>query len=538
MAAPLCAAEIEAVPGEYIVQLKPGVSLEALDMLGGEANTRVILQEQSLILVKRSTVERASASLQTLSSMPVVEFAEPNYIWRSTSMPISNDPNSGKLWGLKNEGQLEPKSSNPGHVPKAGLEGVDIEAEAAWKISRGESEVVVGVIDTGIDFNHEDLKENIWVNQKEFAGIKGVDDDGNGFIDDVHGWNFANNIPDGFDDQGHGTHCAGTIGALGDNGKGVIGVAPQVKLMAIKFLDKDGSGTTENAIKAVDYSVKMKVDLTSNSWGGGGFSQALFDVIQRAQKQGQLFVAAAGNDGKNTDTSVNYPSGYNLDNILSVAAVDNRGKLATFSNYGKQSVDIGAPGVNILSSVPGNKYDVYSGTSMATPHVAGAAALVLSHQQMSYLELKKRLMESSRVMSSLQGKTVSGGLLNVHHALLGTKPAMLASDPVSWSQVAVSISTPHPYAANFETVYEVRVPGAKKIAAYFDRFELEGSFGGQIFDFVEVQDGSGNVVSKYFGTRNQEYSDAVEGEVLRIRIKTDDIYHLYGFDVSKVAVQY
>lgn len=528
----------QTVPGEFILQLKSESDQKKIKSLVQEGVARGVLEDYGVYLIKRPVVETAAAAIEKIQGLLDVEYVEPNYIWRASRNPISNDSDVDKLWGMENYGQYEPKNSQPNHVPKRGVSGIDIEASSAWSVTKGLHQIVVGIIDTGIDFKHEDLKENIWINELEKNGKTGVDDDGNGYVDDVHGWDFANNIANGFDDQGHGTHCAGTIGAIGDNKKGVVGVAPVVKMMAIKFLDKNGSGTTEGAIKSIDYSVKMKVHLTSNSWGGGGFSQALFDAIKRAQTAGQLFVAAAGNNGKNTDVSVNYPSGYNLDNIISVGAIDNRGRLATFSNYGKTTVDLAAPGVNILSTTPGNNYEVYSGTSMATPHVSGAAALLWSTKTATYQEIKSRLIGSVREISALKSKTASGGMLNVYHALQGTKPAMLDSDPLNWTHVNKSLSTPHPYTAKLDTTYEVRVPGAKKIAVYFDRFEVEGMFGGQVYDFVEFMDEAGVVVGTFYGNHDQEYSETVEGEVIKIRLKTDELYHLYGFDITKVAVTY
>ncbi len=222
-----------------------------------------------------------------------------------------------------------------------------------------------------------------------------------------------------------------------------------------------------------------------------------------------------------------------------MGAIDNRGRLATFSNYGKTTVDLAAPGVNILSTTPGNNYEVYSGTSMATPHVSGAAALLWSTKtSMTYQEIKSKLIASVREMSSLKAKTASGGMLNVYHALQGTKPVMLESDPLNWTHVTKALSTPHPYTAKLDTTYEVRIPGAKKIAVYFDKFEVENMFGGQIYDFVDFMDESGTVVGTFYGNHDQEYSETVEGEVLKIRIKTDELYHLYGFDITKVAVTY
>ena len=219
--------------------------------------------------------------------------------------------------------------------------------------------VLVGVIDTGVDYNHPDLAANIWTNPGEIAG-NGIDDDGNGYIDDVHGYDFVNNDGDPMDDNGHGTHFSGTIGGVGNNGIGVAGVNWNVKIMALKFLDSGGSGSTANAVAGVQYATMMGVDVTSNSWGGGGFSQALYDAIDAAGAANIAFVAAAGNNGANNDTSPAYPAAYDLPNIISVAATDDNDELASFSNYGAASVDLGAPGVDILSTLPGNQYGLLS----------------------------------------------------------------------------------------------------------------------------------------------------------------------------------
>ena len=279
----------------------------------------------------------------------------------------------------------------------------------------------MSVIDTGVEYTHEDLRNNAWVNPNEIGG-DGLDNDGNGYVDDVYGWDFFAGDSDPMDEEGHGTHVAGTICAEGNNSIGVAGVAWNCNIMALRFLGPDG-GYTSDAISALEYAVAQGVNISNNSWGGGGYSQGLYDAIQAAGGHGHLFVAAAGNGGgdgigDDTDSTPHYPSSYNLDNVISVAATDNRDQLAGFSNYGVNSVDLGAPGVDIASTMLASYY-WNSGTSMAAPHVAGVAALILSnHSNWGYVEVKDRIMHSTRAIAALAGKTVTGGIINAHNALL------------------------------------------------------------------------------------------------------------------------
>ena len=260
----------------------------------------------------------------------------------------------------------------------------------------GSSSVVVAVIDTGVDYNHVDLAANIWTNPGEIAG-NGIDDDGNGFVDDVHGYDFANNDGNPMDDNGHGTHVAGTIAAVGNNSLGVTGVAWSTSIMPLKFLSANGSGYLSDAVEAINYATMMRtrygvnVRVDNNSWGGGGFSSAMQSAIQAANDAGILFVAAAGNSGTNNDASPQYPANYDSPNVISVAATDQNGQLASFSNYGATTVDLAAPGVSIYSTTPNNTYSTYSGTSMATPHVSAVAALAWAlNPDATVAEVRKR----------------------------------------------------------------------------------------------------------------------------------------------------
>ena len=350
------------------------------------------------------------AGMKTLASSGVVEAVEPDFLVTTTASPTDSAFTDGLLWGLRNTGQ------------NGGTAGIDLGAVAAWDTTTGSSNVIVAVIDTGIRYTHQDLAGQMWLNPGEVPGNR-VDDDGDGYIDNVHGIDAVNGDGDPMDDNNHGTHCAGTIGARANNGHPHVGVAWEVRLMACKFLSADGWGYLSGAIECIDFAVDNGAKVLSNSWGGGGFSQSLYDTIERARDAGVIFVAAAGNSGADTDSSPSYPSAYDLDNIIAVAAIDRRGKLASWSNYGRSTVDVGAPGVDIYSCTASSdsSYAGYSGTSMATPHVAGVLALLRAHDgTMSASELKAKILNTSLLLDDLRDRTVSGGLAHAGNALDGS----------------------------------------------------------------------------------------------------------------------
>jgi serine protease len=356
-----------------------------------------------------------NAAIKMISKHPAVKYAEPNYIVRAIGVP--DDPNFVSLWGMHNTGQ------------SGGTVDADIDAVEAWDITTGSSSVVVGVIDTGVDYNHPDLQANIWTNPGEIAG-DGIDNDGNGVIDDIHGYNANANNGDPMDGNGHGSHVSGTIGAKGNNGVGVVGVNWDVSIIGCQFLDASGSGSTAGAIACIDYMTNLKqnhgvdVKATNNSWGGGGFSQALKDSIDFAGDAGILFLAAAGNGASDNDVTASYPASYESDAVMAIASTDRNDNMSGFSQWGLTSVDMGAPGSAILSTVLGGGYDTFSGTSMATPHVTGAAALVWSlNPDLTPVEMKELLMISGDANAALTGKTVSGTRLNVANALDQANPA-------------------------------------------------------------------------------------------------------------------
>lgn len=383
---------------EYIVKLKDGASLaqhksfKSIETLG--------VSFGNFVKVTGENIDK-----EMISANPEVLYIEKNqeYTFSPVDMgEVLQDASYTKQWGLKNTGK------NSGTFWAPGKKGEDINAENVWKVSRGSNELRVAVIDTGVDHTHTDLKANMWVNEAEKNGEPGVDDDGNGYVDDVHGYDFANNDGDPQDGHGHGTHCAGVIGAV-HNRAGIRGVMSKVKIIGIKFLTDRGSGTTENAIKSVDYAIKVGSHVMSNSWGGGGFSQALLDSIKAANEAGIVFVAAAGNSRRNNDTSDTYPANYEVENVISVGAMDGAGKKASFSNYGKKTVHVFAPGKDILSTVKNNGYQKMSGTSMATPFVSGGVGLLLSRNpNMTPAEVREQLVATSVKNGSLDSYTVSG----------------------------------------------------------------------------------------------------------------------------------
>ena len=350
------------------------------------------------------------AAMAALAGEASVLRAGLNYIVSTQVVP--NDPLFGSTWGMNNTtSQLN-----------------DIDAPQAWDIYTGDPNYRVAVIDTGIDFNHPDLQGNIWVNPGEIAN-DGIDNDGNGYIDDVRGWNFVTNTNNPQDGNGHGTHVSGTIAAKGNNGIGVAGVAWNAKIVPLKFLSDTGSGTTANAIKAIDYCTANGIKLSNNSWGGGLFDSLLLQAITNAGAVDHLFIAAAGNSALNIDVSLSYPASYNLSNMVNVASTTNTGTLSVFSNFGVATVHVGAPGSNIFSTWPialtvvgqPNGYNSISGTSMAAPHVTGLAALLRGKMpSWTATQVRSAILGSTKPLANLAGKIGREGIISAYNALLGT----------------------------------------------------------------------------------------------------------------------
>ncbi|MGB9845748.1 MAG: S8 family peptidase [Methanothermobacter tenebrarum] len=412
----------EYVPNEVLVKFKPKagkqLAIAALDVLkprvinylGKEIDfsdwdpeiraKSLFLGDPYLVHLRVPESIGTEKAISILKNNPNVEYAEPNYIYKIMEM-IPNDPYFPKLWSLKNTGQT------------GGKPGADIKATLAWDIFTGSPEVVVAVIDTGIDYNHEDLAQNIWINTNEIPN-NNIDDDGNGYVDDYRGWNFVNNNKNPMDDNSHGTHVSGIIVAKGNNFLGIVGVCWNIKLMPLKAGDRDGYFKDSNIVKAIDYAWRSGAKISNNSYGGYVYSQAIFDAISRAHGSGHLFIAAAGNERNDNDKNPAYPASYRIPNIISVLATDDNDTLAGYSNYGATNVHVGAPGGAddpnmekwIFSTILANYYGFKSSTSMAAPYVTGVVALFWGKclPYVNHNQVKRRILEKVDVLPSLNGK--------------------------------------------------------------------------------------------------------------------------------------
>lgn len=398
---------------ELFVRFRAGVSQSQIDAITSRLHDRIEDQIESvngLEVIEDDQGMGIEALLEEYRALPEVEYADEIFTIKADALnPVMpNDPRFNEQWALVNNGQ------------NGGTKGADISAALAWATTKGSDKVVVAVLDSGVDYTHHDLAVNIWTRPEN---IKQYEDKDLGVIDDVNGYNALGNNNDPMDENGHGTHCAGIIGAEGGNNEGITGVNWNVKIMPLKFMDASGSGTTKDAIEAINYVIDRKkagvnVRIISASWGSTQKSRALEDVISKARDAGILFVAASGNSSVDTDKQPHYPSSYNLANVISVAALDNNDQLTSFSNYGAKSVHIAAPGKDILSTWLDNEFREASGTSMATPVVAGVAALVLAKNPgMSVEDLKKQLLNSVDKLPGLKGKVVSGGRINAAKAV-------------------------------------------------------------------------------------------------------------------------
>ncbi len=507
--------------GEWVVRLKPQASMKSDEAFQGVADRlSSLLGLKNAVHYHRFLTSSDFATFKLPANAPrnvvaslkqdaAVAYAEPNYIYHivGNSNPDPNDAQFSGLWGMKNTGQADAAG-------QIGNPGSDIHVSPVWSEGvTGNKSVRVAVIDTGVDYNHPDLKAN---------------------VDAASGFNFVSNTSDALDDHNHGSHCSGTIGGVGNNGVGVVGVNWNVTIIPIKFLDAQGSGSLDGAVQSIQHATKLGVNIMSNSWGGGPFTQSLYDAINDAKKKGILFVAAAGNDANENDAKPSYPASYDLDNIISVAATDNQDKLASFSNYGRKSVHVAAPGVKILSTFKNGAYGVMSGTSMATPHVAGISALLLSaNPSLSYAQVKDLLIRSSDKVRALSRKVASGGRVNVYNAIHGIFPVENAPNDSAWKDVSVSIESAHPYENGKTVNYPIKVPGAKFIRVIFDQIDTEAGY-----DTVEVSQVDGSPVESVSGAKSQYTSDYITGDQGQVSIRADGSVNRWGFKVSKVQAIY
>ena len=405
---------------EVLVRFRPATTRETIDRITAQFNDEVedrIESVDGLDVIEDEDGKSADDVVAQYRALPEVEYAEANstitldHEDAGRKHVHADDEMFSRQWGLANDGE------------NGGKAGADISAMRAWAVTRGSEQVVVAVLDSGVDYTHPDLVNNIWTRPEIIKAYHDDDLTSADGIDDEHGFNVVADNGDPMDDNGHGTHCAGIIGAEGGNGIGIAGVNWNVKIMPLRFMNGDGTGTTKDAIEAINYVIDRKhagvnVRIISASWGSTARSRALEDVIRQAYNEGILFVAAAGNAGSDNDQTPHYPSSYNLGNVVSVAALNRNDQLASFSNYGAKSVNVGAPGEEILSTWLEHGFAEKKGTSMATPFVAGVAALILSQNpKMSVDDLRTRLLKSVDPLLSLKGKVSSGGRINAAKAV-------------------------------------------------------------------------------------------------------------------------
>ncbi len=566
-------ADADVIKGEYVVQLdsrlnsltKEETSQLLSNAFGGQGNfvghTRLRAEDTFLVKVKKDVeVERV---MRESSDVSIVE---QNFIIRkfdeSETMDFDFVPNDEKFqnqWGFYNTKQrLDQK------YPMT--RGADMKILEAWNAEPrsidAARDVIVAVIDTGINKDHEDLKENLWRNPGEFGSwqpqnqddvdrapgcwdksCNGLDDDGNGLVDDLHGWNwvrFSTDNPGNAefnDDQGHGTHCAGVIGAK-HNQVGVSGINNKVQLMALKFLSRKGEGTLAGAIEAINYAVEKNADVINASWGGSQASKILHNTIIKAGHSGVIFVAAAGNSSLNNDFFPSYPANYSLvPGLTSVAATEFNNQRVYFSNYGKRNVHVSAPGHVIMSTVLGKRgYNYMSGTSMAAPHVAGLAAMMIGLYPEKFSRkpeaLKQYLMGTSTRTVALNWQLKSGGLVNAHNAVMGIIPVGNTKPErrMGWKSSRANFRSAHPYLPNTDKTYEIKSRGSSWVRVKFGKFSLEEGV-----DQVELYDGEGNLFDTITGIGENVLSRPVKGDTVIVKFKTDSNVNDWGYEIIGVT---
>ena len=521
------------VEGEVLVRYHKDLAENDEDaFLQRHALTRLRRHERIRVdHVRLAEGKDVAGTIDRLRDDPDVLYVEPNFVLQPCTVP---DDLSSKQWYLGNDGSY-------------GTAGVDIGAREAWDTTKGSSDIVVAVVDTGVDWDHPDLAANIWVNHDEVAG-NGVDDDGNGYRDDVRGWDFYSGDSDPDDWDSHGTHVAGTIGAVGNNGTGVVGVNWDVRIMPLRFMG-GGSGSLSDAAAAIEYAVDNGAHVINASFGSYGYSYTLRDAIAEASDAGVLFVAAAGNEDNDNDGYPFYPAGYDLPNVVSVAASNSSDRITSFSNYGDQTVHVAAPGEDIYSTYAGGGYGWMSGTSMASPVVAGAAALALSADPtMAPADLKQLIMETAYTSSNLSSWTISGGRLDAA-ALIDQvadhvpdeepppeeeeppeeepPPEEEEPPPTSWSEVSYSASSRHPYRNNSELYWIVDASGASEMRIHFDWLDME-----QGYDYVHLADREGNIWATYTGNLGSFVSDPIPDDEVVVWLVSDYSVRNYGFDIG------
>lgn len=444
------------------------------------------------------------------------------------------DPNYVLQWALKNDGKLIYNQTKDTAIK--GTKGIDINISKAWDITQGSPSVIVAVIDTGIDFNQTELKHALWINELEAKGQTGVDDDHNGYIDDINGYNFTNPTLPPIDKNGHGTHVSSIIAAKGNDNIGMTGVSWNVRIMPIKYLDDQMYALTDDGGTAIRYAVDNGATIINCSWGSQLPSKSLQEAVLYALEKNVLIVAGAGNEASNMDRYDNldpssegfFPALYNYENVISVAAIDPKGELTTISNYGVKSIDLAAPGWGILGwTLKGLQF--YQGTSQATPFVTGVAALLKSQfPDMTAAEVKKRILQNVTPLKSLRKKIKSGGFLNAEASLRNIKPDPDPLDPYFWNKKFIDIQSSHPYTKDTIVEQTIYIPNSKLISFHFLKTSLFSE------DPIVFIDEVGNR-TVYSGYHSDEYSPSLKGPRVKIQFKVNSQQNFWGFHIDHVS---
>lgn len=449
-----------------------------------------------------------------------------------------NDWYLNHQWAIKNIGQTVFDQKNETSIQ--GKKGIDIQILNAWKQTQGSKDIIIAVIDTGIDFSQKELQSALWKNEAELYGTRGVDDDHNGYIDDIYGINLVRpeeKLP--VDRNGHGTHVASIIASnsIGD-GPGIMGISPKTRIMVIKYLDDQMYALTDQAGLAIRYAVDMGAQIINCSWGSALPSKSLEEAIHYAKTKNVLIVAGAGNDAMNLDlyqyqdpnAEGFFPALYRqqYDNVISVAAIDPQGEATSISNFGKTTVDIAAPGWGVWGWTL-NGIQKYQGTSQATPFVSGVAALIKSlYPDLQPAEIRKRLLENASPLKALRKKIISGGYLNASASILNQKPAVDTHDPINWQHQDWKWESTHPYFANQKTTKTLAIPKSRKIALHFKKLSLYSE------DPILVTDSAGQKFEIY-GNQVDDYTPLFSGPKIQIQFHVKSKQSLWGFEFDKVA---
>ncbi len=493
------------VPGEILIKFKDGTSLIKTNLLHKNINAQKLgeiknLKIQHIKLPEETSVEDA---IDYYKSYPDVEFVEPNYIVRTVAIP--NDPGYIQQWGLNNTGQF------------GGIPGADISAQKAWEVTKGSDNIIIAVLDSGVSYDHPDLKDNIWVNTAEMNGKAGVDDDNNGYVDDYYGWDYIDN--DGYpsDYNQHGTHVAGIIAAKGNNNTGISGVMWSAKIMALRFLGVTGTGDVARAAEAIEYAVDNGARIINASWGGYDYSATVYSAINYARQHNVLFVAAAGNESNDNNISPFYPASYNLPNIISVAATDQGDQLAYFSNYGSNKVHLAAPGVSIYSTVP---------------HFSYGSPVILYSENFDSASGILPLLGWVRGGTQSTWAITEGTGINGTNSLEDSPGTNYLSNTNSWAGYKTSFNSQKNYLYRLYFKWKGHIDTTTN-----DFFYINYSQDSIFWDWADYRDGNNPLYVSDYTDEITSAADLLDKFYIGFGLKSDSLVNYEGINIDDVVLQ-